>query len=203
MPLMQSAAAAVCTPFGICSIFAQEINELAHSVKVCRIVKEHLGKPASFPVRATLFDKPGAANWSVPWHQNLTICVMSRLDVPGYRPWTIKSGACHVQPPIAIFKSMLSVRIHLDDCDESNGVLRVLPRTHTLGRLTAQQISEQQRSVVSVSCVVRAGSVVLMRPLLLHASSAASKAAHRRVIHIDYASSQLGGGLRWSSAATT
>jgi len=38
-----------------------------------------------------------------------------------------------------------------------------------------------------------------MSPLLLHASSAASKAVHRRVIHIDYASSQLNGGLRWST----
>jgi len=45
-----------------------------------------------------------------------------------------------------------------------------------------------------VSCVVDAGGVLLMRPLLIHASSAASNAAHRRVIHIDYAACPLDGG---------
>jgi ectoine hydroxylase-related dioxygenase (phytanoyl-CoA dioxygenase family) len=178
------------------------INHLAHSTRVRSIVEEYHGK-AAFPVRGTLFDKTGSANWLVPWHQDLTICVISRADVPGYGPWTIKAGVCHVQPPLSVLESMLSVRIHLDDCDESNGALRVLPGTHNLGRLTAGQITEQQRTVTSVSCAVQKGDVILMRPLLLHASSAASKAAHRRVIHIDYASSQLDGGLRWSTTAGT
>jgi ectoine hydroxylase-related dioxygenase (phytanoyl-CoA dioxygenase family) len=123
------------------------------------------------------------------------------MDVPGYGPWTTKAGMCHVQPPVPILESMLSVRTHLDDCDESNGALRVIPGTHRLGRLTHERILEQQRSAGYVSCAVRAGGVVLMRPLLLHASSAASNANHRRVIHIDYTSSSLDGGLRWSIVA--
>jgi ectoine hydroxylase-related dioxygenase (phytanoyl-CoA dioxygenase family) len=177
------------------------INELAHSLKVRSIVEEYLGK-AAFPVRGILFDKTSAANWLVPWHQDLTICVVSRVDVPGYGPWTIKAGVCHVQPPISILENILSVRIHLDDCAEDNGALRVLPGTHRLGRLAAEEVSEQQRSVISVFCAVQKGGVVLMRPLLLHSSSAASKAAHRRVIHIDYASSQLDGGLQWSATTS-
>ena len=172
------------------------INELAHSSRLLEIVAEYLGK-AAFPVRGILFDKTSAANWLVPWHQDLTICVASRVDVPGYGPWTVKAGLSHVQPPISILEKMLSVRIHLDDCDADNGALRVLPGTHRLGRLTGQEISEQQRFVTPMFCAAREGDIVLMRPLLLHASSAASKAAHRRVIHIDYASSQLDGGLRW------
>lgn len=175
-----------------------EINDLARSTTVRSIVEGILGKLA-FPVRGMLFDKTSAANWLVPWHQDLTICVASRLDIPGYGPWTRKAGVWHVQPPISILENMLSVRIHLDDCGESNGALRVLPGTHRLGRLTAEQISEQQRSATSVSCAVQRGGVVLMRPLLLHASSAASQASHRRVIHIDYASTQLDGGLQWST----
>lgn len=178
------------------------INHLAHSPRVRSIVEEYLERPA-FPVRGTLFDKTGAANWLVPWHQDLTICVISRADVPGYGPWTIKAGVCHVQPPISVLENMLSVRIHLDDCDESNGALRVLPGTHNLGRLTAGQITEKQCLSASISCDVQKGDVVLMRPLLLHASSAASKAVHRRVIHIDYASSQLDGGLQWLTTAGT
>jgi ectoine hydroxylase-related dioxygenase (phytanoyl-CoA dioxygenase family) len=113
----------------------------------------------------------------------------------------MKAGIWHVQPPASILDRMLSVRIHLDDCTESNGALRVLPGTHRLGRLNAVQITERQRLATSVSCVVDAGGVVLMRPLLIHASSAASEATHRRVIHIDYASCQLDGGLRWATVS--
>ncbi len=90
-------------------------------------------------------------------------------------------------------------RIHWDDCEESKGALRVLPGTHNLGRLTAAQIAEEQRSRASFACVARTGDVLSMRPLPTHASSVASQAAHRRVIHIDYASSQLEGGLQWLS----
>ena len=153
-------------------------------------------------MRGTLFDKTLGANWLVPWHQDLTICVASRIDVTGYGPWTVKAGVCHVQPPVPILENMLSVRIHLDDCDEGNGALRVLPGTHIFGRVTAGQIAEKRRAVASVVCKVNAGDVFLMKPLLLHASSAAFRTTHRRVIHIDYACSQLAGGLQWQSTET-
>lgn len=172
------------------------IRELAWSPMVRAIVADRLGVGA-FPVRGTLFDKIAGANWLVPWHQDLTICVADRIDVPGYGPWTRKAAVHHVQPPVAVLEGMLSVRIQLDDCGESNGALRARPGTHKLGRLTAAQIAEEQRSRPSVACVASAGDVLLMRPLLVHASSAASQADHRRVIHIDYASCQLDGGLRW------
>jgi hypothetical protein len=84
----------------------------------------------AFAVPATLFDKTADANWLVPWHQDLTICVKKKVDVPGYGPWTIKAGVPHVQPPVAILDRRLAVRIHLDNCSERNGALRVLPGTH-------------------------------------------------------------------------
>ena len=174
------------------------IKELASSAKVHSIVQGNLARDA-FPVRATLFDKTAGANWLVPWHQDLTICVASRADVAGYGPWTMKAGVCHVQPPVRILASMLSVRVHLDDCDEQNGALRVLPGTHLLGRLSTEQIAELQRAAAPVLCAAKAGGVVLMKPLLVHASSAASRATHRRVVHIDFACAQLDGGLRWQT----
>jgi hypothetical protein len=79
------------------------IHELANSAKVRSIVEENLAKFA-FPVRGMLFDKTPAANWVVPWHQDLTICVAEKLDVPGYGPWTMKAGICHVQPPVSILE---------------------------------------------------------------------------------------------------
>jgi ectoine hydroxylase-related dioxygenase (phytanoyl-CoA dioxygenase family) len=172
------------------------IRALANSPKVRAIVEAHLGTSA-FPVRGTLFDKIVGANWLVPWHRDLTICVADRVDVPSYGPWTRKAGVFHVQPPASVLEGMLSLRIHLDHCEEPNGALRVLQGTHKLGRLTAAQVAEEQRARASIACVARAGDVLLLRPLLVHASSAASQATHRRVIHIDYASSHLDGGLRW------
>ena len=77
---------------------------------------------------------------------------------------------------------MLTVRLHLDDCPASNGALRVIPKTHLLGRLseaTAAKIAGENRAVV---CELNAGGALVMRPLLLDASSAASLAGHRRVI---------------------
>jgi hypothetical protein len=91
------------------------VARLARSDKLTRLVQSALGKDA-FPVRGTLFDKTPNANWLVPWHQDLTICVKQRIDVAGYGPWTIKAGVRHVQPPMAVLDAMLAVRIHLDDC---------------------------------------------------------------------------------------
>jgi hypothetical protein len=199
---MIEASDAVRTRTGVYAVhnllmLAASIRELADSSKLRAILEEHFSVNA-FPVRATLFDKTASANWLVPWHQDLTICVANRVDVAGFGPWTIKAGVCHVQPPVSILENMLSLRIHLDDCDESNGALRVLPGTHRLGRLTPSQIAEQVRAKSAVIGAVKAGGVLLMRPLLLHASSSASQAAHRRVIHIDYAFSPLPAALRWT-----
>jgi hypothetical protein len=48
-------------------------------------------------------------------------------------------------------------------------------------------------------CVVGMGGVLLMRPLLLHASSPSRVPKHRRVVHLDFASMQLPNGMRWLS----
>lgn len=155
------------------------IRELASSRRLLSIASEHLGKDA-FPVQGTLFDKTSAANWLVPWHQGLTICVESREETPGYGPWSLKAGVHHVQPPAAILESMLSIRIHLDDCPESNGALRVLPGTHLDARLNDAQIEQRQKAIVPVTGSVNAGNVLLIRPLLLHVSSSATSALHRQ-----------------------
>jgi len=163
-----------------------------------RALVEHLLGRNAFASRAILFDKTPTTNWKVPWHQDLTISVEARLDVAGFGPWTVKEGVLHVQPPIAILESMLAVRIHLDDCSEDNGPIRVIPGSHRRGRLTMEQIQTAQSESPSVPCPVGSGGVLLMRPLLLHASSAAVSPGHRRVIHIEFGSTDLPGGLRYA-----
>jgi len=172
------------------------VRELAGSSAIRALVEPVLGRDA-FAARGILFDKVPGANWKVPWHQDLTIAVRTRVETPGYGPWTVKDGVPHVQPPAEILEQMLAVRIHLDDCGEANGPLRVIPGSHAHGRLTAERIQAIQESTTAVCCTAGQGSVVLMRPLLLHASSAASAPGHRRVIHIEFAASQLPDGLDW------
>src|SRR5258708_15247080 len=67
------------------------INDFACSAKV-RSIAEETFQDRALAVRATLFDKTAGANWLVPWHQELTLCLQSRRDVPGYGPWTRKAG---------------------------------------------------------------------------------------------------------------
>ena len=123
-----------------------------------------------------------------------------RIDVSGYGPWSIKEGVPHVQPPIEILETMVTVRLHLDDCDESNGPLRVIPGSHRMGRLDAADIVKSRANQKEVICSMQAGGALLMRPLLLHASSEASAPTHRRVIHLEYAACPLADGLEWAEA---
>jgi ectoine hydroxylase-related dioxygenase (phytanoyl-CoA dioxygenase family) len=153
------------------------------------------------PVRAIYFDKSPAANWSVPWHQDLTVAVRARVDLPGFGPWSTKDGIPHVQPPIDLLERMLTLRIHLDDADRSNGALRVLPGSHRLGRLTADAIEALRIEYPEVLCTAAAGDALLMRPLLLHASRRSTSVRNRRVLHIEYAGFALPSGLRWHEDA--
>jgi ectoine hydroxylase-related dioxygenase (phytanoyl-CoA dioxygenase family) len=93
---------------------------------------------------------------------------------------------------------MLTVRIHLDDCPEENGALRVLAGTHVFGKIPEREVGgfvERSREQV---CELKAGGVLLMRPLLLHASSAATQVGRRRVIHLDFARAELPSGMGWA-----
>ena len=176
-----------------------EIAALARSPKILQLLHTLLGKNA-FPVRSIFFDKTPEANWLVPWHQDLSIAVNTNLDLPGYGPWSMKDGVPHVQPPLEVLESMATIRIHLDDCDDSNGPLRVIAGSHHLGKLSAEKIAAARSHGGEVTCRVRAGDALIMRPLLLHASSQANSPAHRRVIHLEYATAPLGGGLAWAES---
>jgi ectoine hydroxylase-related dioxygenase (phytanoyl-CoA dioxygenase family) len=173
-----------------------QFRALACSAAVRGLVEPLLGRGA-FAVRATLFDKTPDANWKVPWHQDLTIAVQRRVDTPGFSVWSVKDGVDHVQPPGEILEQMLAVRIHLDDCGADNGPLRVIRASHSLGRLADAGIEQAVASGDEVVCAVNAGGALLMRPLLVHASSASLRPARRRVLHIEYAAAELPNGLQW------
>ena len=175
------------------------VRALATSPEVRSVAEAVLG-PSCFAVRAILFDKTPAANWKVIWHQDLTIAVRERVTVPGFGPWSEKEGVPHVQPPTELLERMLAVRVHLDDCGADNGPVRVLPGSHRVGRLSAAAIEHWRAARDAVDCLAERGAILAFRPLLLHASSPATVAAHRRVIHIEFAADELPEPLAWHAS---
>ena len=63
------------------------VDGLARSQKLLDLVRPHVAHEPS-PVRAIYFDKSPEANWLVPWHQDLTLALRSRAEVPGFGPWS-------------------------------------------------------------------------------------------------------------------
>jgi ectoine hydroxylase-related dioxygenase (phytanoyl-CoA dioxygenase family) len=175
------------------------MRDLAESNAMRVVVKTILGRRAH-AVRGIFFDKTEEANWKVPWHQDVTIAVNQRVEVAGYGPWSIKAGILHVQPPATVLERMISLRLHLDDCPEENGALRVIAGSHASGKLDERLIHELAERSVTVTCAMQRGGVLMMRPLLLHASSASSLPGHRRVLHFDYAAAELPAGMAWAEA---
>ncbi len=176
-----------------------EIHAIAQHANVRAIVDAILG-PDAFIVRSTLFDKTPEANWKVPWHQDLTIAVYKRRDTNGYGPWSMKQDIQHVQPPTEVLARMVTVRVHLDACPATNGALRVIPGTHHLGRLNRNHTGNYVDETRAITCAAQAGEALIMRPLLLHASSASTAPGHRRVLHFDFAIGNLANSLRWALA---
>jgi hypothetical protein len=172
------------------------IRELANSAPIRALVEPILG-PEAFAVRGILFDKIADANWKVPWHQDVTIAVQERIETEGFGPWSIKADILHIQPPAHILENMLSVRLHLDPCHANNGALRVIPGSHSRGRIPEDQIPAIREQSQEIVCESGVGGALLMRPLLLHASSPSQLPNHRRVIHLDFAAVTLPNGLRW------
>lgn len=172
------------------------IRDLARHPAIAGWPRAVLG-PGAFAVRALYFDKTPDSNWKVAWHQDLTIPTLARAEVSGFGPWSEKAGAPHVQPPAGVLEGMLTVRVHLDDCGLDNGPVRVLPGSHRLGKVSPDAVEDLRGSIREVAVTVPAGGLMLMRPLLLHASSPSTGPSHRRVIHLEFAASELPAGLQW------
>lgn len=164
--------------------------------EIGNIAIQRLGSNAT-AVRAVLFNKSPENNWSLGWHQDRTIAVTSRAEIPGFGPFTTKSGILHVAPPIDVVSRMITLRIHLDDVDENNAPLLVAKGSHRLGWIgTAQVAGVVERSEI-ISCVARRGDVWIYSTPILHASMRAVTPRARRVLQVDYSADKLPTGLSW------
>ncbi|PAX07388.1 phytanoyl-CoA dioxygenase [Sphingomonas lenta] len=169
---------------------------LASDGPIGRIAVDRAG-PETRPVRAILFDKTPGANWSLGWHQDRTIAVRERHDVPGYGPWSRKAGVQHVEPPFAVIEAMVTLRVHLDDVPADNAPLLVAPGSHKLGRLAEPNIAGVVERCGTAVCLAERGDVWAYATSIIHASAASTGHAHRRVLQVDYAPDVLAPPLEW------
>jgi hypothetical protein len=148
-----------------------------------------------FAVRALLFDKTAESNWGLRWHQDLSVALRERHETQGFTSWTVKAGVVHALAPPQLLERMVSLRIHLDDCGPDVGPLRVVPRSHLLGRLDDDAV--QAQVVDQDTCVALCGDVLAFKPLLLHASASSASTRHRRVLQLEFSRDELPGRLQW------
>ena len=150
-----------------------------------------------FPVRAVYFDKNDTNNWSLAWHQDRTLAVAARCELPGFGPWTTKQGILHVQPPFPIIAAMRTVRIHLDAVPKDNGPLLIARGSHLLGLIEADRCREVAESCGVTECLADAGDIWVYHTPILHASERSSPGQRRRVLQVDYGSDPLPAPLEW------
>lgn len=164
------------------------VAEIANHQDLLEVAQRVLGA-AAFPFHATLFEKSSNSNWLVVWHQDTALPLRGKSLVAGWGPWSVKEGVDYAHAPAEALSQVLALRIHLDDSISENGPLRVLPRTHSLGVLSDDEIHELSMRVAPAECIAPKGAVVAMWPLLIHASSKSHGLQPRRVLHIEYAAS--------------
>lgn len=172
-----------------------EIKDLIFNENIQRVVKEIFGEKY-FVVKSIYFDKPETSNWYVAYHQDLTISVDKKLDVPDFGPWTTKQNQFAVQPPLPILENIYTIRIHLDNTDENNGALKVVPKSHSKGIYRPETIDWKVET--EEICKVEKGGVMIMKPLTLHGSNRTTNGKKRRVIHIEFSDMELPEVLQWS-----
>lgn len=84
------------------------------------------------------------------------------VEAKGFGPWSMKADVLHVQPTAEVLEHMLSVRLHLDNCGEENGALRVLSGSYLHGRIPEEEIPAM-RETPEVVCAVNVGGALLGR----------------------------------------
>jgi len=171
------------------------INSLIFTPKLKKLI-ETFGGSDYFLVKSIYFDKPEQSNWFVSYHQDLTISVDKKKVLDHYGPWTVKQNQFAVQPPLSILENIFTIRIHLDATDEKNGALKVIDQSHTKAIYRPETIDwDTEKETI---CRVKAGGIMVMKPLLLHGSDRTVNQQKRRVIHLEFSNQSLPEDLHWA-----
>ncbi|EIJ43151.1 protein involved in biosynthesis of mitomycin antibiotics/polyketide fumonisin [Beggiatoa alba B18LD] len=176
--------------FAWCADMVQQLREY--------LKEKQLIDSGAVAIQCTYFEKSLARNWLIAFHQDLSVPVVKRSSHLALQGWSEKEGRLFVQAPCELLAQLLAVRVHLDPCTVADGALRVIPRSHTQGRIPLQSLATHRQTLPEpVLCPAEQGTVLLMRPLLLHASSKSTGQGLRRVLHFLFAPRQPEYGLQW------
>jgi hypothetical protein len=97
-----------------------------------------------------------------------------------------------------VLRGMVAIRLHLDDCPQSNGPLLAMRRSFSWGRVAMRDLRALVDEGEAAAYPCQAGDVVAMRGLAVHASERAAQPGRRRVLHVDYATRDLPSPLTWA-----
>lgn len=162
------------------------IAQVTNDPRLLGIAQSILGNDA-FPFKATLFDKSPETNWLITWHQDTALPLREKQEAPGWGPWSTKEGIAYAHAPATALEKIVALRLHLDDSTNENGPLRVVPSTHRKGVLSDEEVEAIVSNATPLACLVQKGGIIVMRPLIIHASSKSQAESPRRVIHVEYA----------------
>lgn len=172
-----------------------EIRENIFTKKLIRII-EKISQKCDKSIKSIYFDKPTNANWIVNWHQDLTINLINKKEIEGFKNWRIKGERIVVQPSKEILENIFTIRIHLDNCTKENGALRVIENSHIKGIIEIKEWINNKKGVEKI-CEIKKGGILIMKPLILHSSRRTENEKNRRVIHIEFTDKELPMGLNW------
>lgn len=150
-------------------------------------------------VQCTFFNKSADNNWFVAFHQDRSVPVSAATSTKG-SGGSQKEGMTFVHGTDELLARMIAVRLHLDNSTPDNGPLRVIPGSHTAGTLSPHEIAVRRDLGNDRPLVIDRGGLILMRPLLLHASSKSRALTSRRVLHFLFAPRSQLDGLEWRRA---
>jgi len=173
-------------------------RELLQRPTLAGPLESALGGPPRL-VRVLLFDKSATAVWFVRWHRDTMIPVREHRPGRELTAPSVKAGVPHVRATATVLARMLALRLHLDASTPGNGPLKVLPGSHRIHDLFAPEAALPRDHVAhAVTCLAEPGDLLLMRPLLLHASPKPVDGNRRRVLQLEVSGPQeLPGGHDW------
>jgi len=173
---------------GIEHVGKRDLIQANWCVDLAETISSRLKLPLEkyIPIQCTLFQKTPQLNWLVPWHQDrsLPVKAVEPHEVPARIIEKDNTQIC--QPSAKVLEKTLAIRVHLDSNNLKSGPLKILPGTHKKGILSKTSIEQAKQSVEEHVVLGEAGSVLVMRPLLLHASSKALHPNGRKVLHFLY-----------------
>ncbi|MFL0093861.1 phytanoyl-CoA dioxygenase family protein [Tenacibaculum maritimum] len=85
-----------------------------------------------------------------------------------------------------VLEKNITFRIYLEEAKAIHGALRVLPNRHIKGKIRIEESFKKEVFGTETPCTIQAGGVMLMKLLLLHASSKSIAEKERRSIHLEF-----------------